>query len=197
MLLVALLTVVVCCSCNKPEDDREMFDLLYSSEFELGIRFGMVPSEVHEQLGQPLGNVSRQGGANIEEYYQPEQYEERSDLAPELSLTFINNKLTRLDNRYFPEAEEVEFPPFIFEPMSGVKLGLRKSDFVTALGDFETGPAGSLWRFVSQDRSTITIRATFTDIETLGDSLCSRLVIAVTEPVEAPRGEEIEKKQKK
>jgi hypothetical protein len=165
-----------------------MYQVLYATDFGLEINLGMTPAEVQAKLGPATGSETLQGGVVLEEFYLPGSETARGEGVPELTLTYLNNKLAKLDNSYDPAAEIKVFPPFFIEPLAGVKLGLRKSDFVSALGESERGPAGEFWRFTAEDGSTITIRNNYTPIEYTTDELCSRLIFAWAPPVEVPRG---------
>ena len=191
--MLAVVGALAVLSCNVGAPKAGKYHILYASDFGLEISLGMTPAEVHAKLGTATGSETLQGGVVLVEYYLPEGKTARAVDVPELALTYVNSKLTRLDNNYDPAAEDQLFPPFFIEPAEGIKLGLRKSDFVAALGTPEQGPAGDFWRFLADDGSTITIRVDFTDIAYTPDSLCSRLIFSWTPPVSVPRGEELDK----
>jgi hypothetical protein len=204
---IAACAALLCLAGCKENPDVKVFDQIYQSDFGLGLSFEWTSSQVVYKLGEPDERTTKQNGLNIEERYLPESLvdTEGKTIAnvnrdtPQFSVTYLDSKLVRLYNRYYPEDPEQPLPPFFFEPIKGVKLGNRRSDFVMALGKPDSKLFGEEWRFKAEDGRTISIRAQFTEIETgmevKGDELCSRLQIVLAPAMEELRGEEVEKQE--
>ncbi|MCH7472659.1 hypothetical protein IIA79_06885, partial [bacterium] len=67
LVFLSLVIVSLAVGCNK--DGSSMFRTLNASGMGLGIHFGQSADDVHAVLGEADGLVSRQGGANVEDYY--------------------------------------------------------------------------------------------------------------------------------
>lgn len=189
--LVAVLVVAAGCQTK----EAGVYQGLLQTDFNLGISFGMSPSQVHNVLGEPSSTQERQGGASIEENYLPEEITEPGDMVPYCIFTFNHEELIRVANKYFPEDISLGNPPFFAEPLPGVKLGARRSAFVDALGPGEKGGMGETWRFEGPDGELITVKAWFTDLASIGDALCSTMSVTYTVKVETPRGEALKEKK--
>jgi hypothetical protein len=194
VLIIALLGLVLgTAACGKKS--AGMFDKLYASDFGLGVTFEQTGAQVRAVLGEPPGRTERQGGVSVTDVYLAKDETELDGSSPQLSVTYLQDKMVRLYNRYYPEDEKRQFPPFFMELLPGVKLGHRKSDFVTALGMPPEGPDRNEWRFSAKDGRQIIITAAFVEVPKAGEPLCCTLQVALVPATEEKRGEEYEKQQ--
>jgi len=193
-LIVAILGLVLSvAACGKKGSGT--FDRLYASDFGLGIHFGQSGGEVRGVLGEPPGRLERQGGASVTDVYLAKNETALDGSSPQLAVTYLQDKMVRLYNRYYPEDEKRQLPPYFMEIVPGVKLGHRKSDFVAALGMPPEGAERNEWRFTSEDGQTIIIIADFVDVPKTGEPLCCSLQMAVVPATQELRGEEYEKQK--
>jgi len=169
-----------------------MFERLYDTDFGLGVRFELSQAQVRGVLGEPAASVEVQGEISVTDHYLPQDVIETGSDTPQLALTYLDGVLVRLFNRWHPEDPDQPAPPFYMEPLSGVKLGNRKSDFVDALGAPTDPIAGNEWRFEHKDGRKILVTATFTEMPNTGDQLCSVVQIVLIPAMEELAGEQAE-----
>jgi hypothetical protein len=156
-----------------------MFNRLYESDFGLGVRFELSQAQVRAVLGEPTASSEVQGEISVTDHYLPQEVIETDSDTPQMALTYLEGVLVRLFNRWHPDDPEQPAPPIYMEPLSGVKLGNRKSAFVDALGPPTDPIAGNEWRFEHKDGRKIMVTATFTEIPNTEDQLCSVLQIVL------------------
>jgi hypothetical protein len=193
VLLAGLLTLVVA-GCSSREG--EIFNQLESSDFGLGIYFGQSPYDIRTVLGAPQEKVEKQSGENITDCYLPEDVTTTDSDTPQLALTYLSGRLVRCFNRMYPEDPDMPLPPVFIEPLPGVKLGNRKSDFISALGP-ETDPMKeNEWRFKHRDGRQIVIMASFVELAYVKEQRCSVLQIVQVPAVEELKGEQVEAREK-
>jgi hypothetical protein len=193
VLLTAVCLAAVLCSCHKA--DSGLFTRLYGSDFGLGFSLSQTPEQVHAKLGKPSGETTRSAGLSVTEYFLPEGESELASSTPQLSLTFIEDSLIGVYNRYYPEDAKKPLPLYFAEIIPGVKLGNRRSDFITALGEPPGGAGSNEWLVKAEDGRSITISARFTEVPAVNDALCSSINIAYIPAVGQLKGEEHEKQE--
>lgn len=191
LLVLALLSLgLLLAGCGNRSG--RMFNRLYDTDFGLGVRFELSQEQVRAVLGEPAASSEVQGEISVTDHYLPQETIETGSNTPQLALTYLDGVLVRLFNRWLPEDPGQPEPPFYMEPLSGVKLGNRKSAFVDALGPPTDPIAGNEWRFEHKDGRKILVTATFTEMPNTEDQLCSVLQIVVI-PADAERaGEQAE-----
>lgn len=198
-LTIILLLVALAAGCQ--DNDTALFSQVYESDLGINVAFLQLPAEVQAVLGEPAVTNENQGGTRIMEFYLPRDLIDataegalRTDSdTPQLSVTYINGRLYRLFNRWYPEDSSQPFPPFFIEPVPGVKLGNRNSDFIDALGVAIHPVPGTTWRLEHKDGRMLQIEATFTKMPDSADQLCSSLSITLIPSIEERKGEEREK----
>lgn len=193
ILAASCMLLLVTFGC-KPKTDA-VFSRLVASDFTLGIHFGDSQTGVQAVLGVETGKTERQGGASVTEYFLPEGQTALDSDTPQLALTYLQDKLVLVYNRYYPEDETRPFPPHFAEVVPGVKLGQRKSDFVAALGNPNGSTDRDEWSFKSPEGEEIVILAEFVDVPKAGDALCCKLQVAYAPASSQSRGEEYEKRK--
>lgn len=186
---VALQLLVGCADAGS-----KMFEQLNSSDFGVGLHFGQSPLEVQAAIGLPQASVEQQGSVNVTDYYLPEDVETTDSDTPQLALTFLNGRLERLYNRLYPEDPDFPQPPVLIEPLPGVKVGNRKSDFITALGPPTDPLVDGEWRFKHKDGRQIVVLASFVEISYVNEQRCSVLQVVRVPAVEQLKGEEQKKR---
>jgi hypothetical protein len=195
MLLLGLAFQLQSCKRNSEEPVYEAF---MASDCGIGVTIGMQSSDVRNRLGEPTGRTELQGGANEEWHYLNPSAEEAQQLplvmqddTPQLTITFHNEKLAAMYNLAASEEDDPE-PPFIIEPVVGVKLGSRLSDFEKALGKTESETVGREWRFASDEEGTIRVLAHFEPLsEGSSELICTSLQVSWAGPVVIDRGEDL------
>jgi hypothetical protein len=190
----AVALALALCACKK-EAQSGLYDKLYASDFGVKVHFNISSDMGQDLLGPPTGRTTRQGGASVTDFYLGEGLTALDSDTPQLSVTYLNDKLMRLYNRYYPEDSSRPLAPFFIEPVPGVKLGNRKSEFVKALGNPTDAVSENKWVFTNKDGESITIITDFVDVPAAGESLCCALAIAYTPAAEQLRGEEYKKQQ--
>jgi hypothetical protein len=183
--------MLVADACSKRSPTS--FNQLYRSDFGLEIGFDMAQAGVQAVLDQPQVSNKIQYGASISDSYLPKDVTELDGDTPQLTLTYFDGKLARLYNRWNPADPEADYPPYFIELLPGIKLGNRKSDIVTALGQPENREIYE-WEFEHKDGRLITIVAHFTGIQNTDDELMSSLLVVLVPAFPELKGEEIDKK---
>jgi hypothetical protein len=192
MMLSAVLALLLS-GCTSRES--RMFDELSASDFGCDIYLGQSPRDVHDALGSPQATVEKQTGSNVTDHYLPEDVTTTDSDTPQLALTYLDGKLVRLYNRYHPDDPDLPLPPIYIEPLPDVKVGNRKSDFVTALGS-ETDPLReNEWRFAHKDGRKIVVLAAFAPMAYTNEPRCSVLQVVLVPSVEELKGEELQKRE--
>lgn len=192
-------TALLAVACGDKQQ-QQTFEQLHSTGFGLGIGFDQQQQAVQDKLGQPQATEERLGGINKIDYYLPlELISPELSVqpvpgpdTPQLSLSYFEGKLRRLYNSWRPEDSTQPDPPFFIEPLKGVKLGVRKSAFTEVLGMPQEGMTGDSWIVRSKEGETITINASFVDVESAGEALCDSLLVVYAPAVETSRGEAYE-----
>jgi hypothetical protein len=187
---VALTAIVLASACNRHE--QAVFGKLYASDFGLEIHFSQTPAQVQEVLGPPSSELEVQGGLSLTYYYLPPEETNTGVDTPQLALTFLHGKLARIYNRSLPDDPEQPPPPYVVEPLTGARLGSRKSSFVAALGPPTNPITGNEWKFRARDGRTILLTTAYASPPGRDDPLCSVLHIVLAPSIEEARGEEIE-----
>jgi hypothetical protein len=170
------------------------YEELNSSDFGLGIHFGDSPKTVHGYLGRDCIVEDLQNQTNITEFYLPPDITTTDSDTPQLALTYLNGGLERLYNRMYPEDESRAVPPWLIEPLPGVKVGNRKSDFIDALGPPSDPLNEGEWRFKHKDGRQIVVMASFVEMPYVKEQRCNILQVVRVPAVEQLMGEE-QKKQ--
>jgi len=199
-ICLALLSAAFVYGCKS--GDQAKFNKLASSDFGLGITFEMSKDQVVEVLAEPATSLDKQGGTRVIDFYiHPDVLSETPDAeyptdsdTPQLQLTYINGYLARIYNRWIPEDPDEPYPPFFMEPIGGVKLGSRRSDFQDALGPPSDPIIGSIWKFKHKDGRMVQVQAAFTEMPNSEEELCSSLSIVLVPSVTEYQGEEKEKR---
>jgi hypothetical protein len=194
MLLAALVSLALGAAACGNRSART-FDKLYASDFGLGVHFDQTGAQVRGVLGEPPGRLERQGGASVTDVYLGKNESALDGSSPQLSVTFLQDKMVRMYNRYYPEDETRPQPPFYMELIPGVKLGHRKSDFVMALGVPPGGADRNEWRVAAKDGRQIIIVAEFVDVAKAGEPLCCTLQVSLVPASAEQRGEEYQKQE--
>lgn len=189
--MLALLGLA-CTGCKKPLPGQAMFDQIVASDLGLGISFDMSPGQVHAKLGQPAVTQERQGGKSAVDYYLPPEVTATGRDEPQLELTYVDGKLTRIYNRYFPEDTARPVAPFFAVPYAGVKLGATKREIHRILKLPLKIAAVEEWRYASRDGRSITLLLQYTDVEAVSTEYCSSLTLVLGTAMEENRGEELE-----
>jgi hypothetical protein len=191
--IFACLLIFALSSCkDKPSP---LFEQILAGDFGIGVNFEDSTDRVHGVLGPPTTTREIQGEANIEEFWFSAAMQVMDPGTPQLSLNFHNGSLKRVHNAYNMLDPELPEPPFIIEPVPGVKLGIRRSGFVDALGAPTDSVIVDKWAFRGPEGRQLVLTAEFTDNEETGDSLCTRLTVVLVDALPAQRGEEYEKQQ--
>ena len=194
MLLLGALAVLGACllpAC--PKREAKLFERLYASDFGLGVKLDGPAAQGSSVLGTPNAVQKIQDATNVTEYYLPPDTTTTDSDTPQLALTYIDDKLVLLYNRYFPEDSAKPQSPWFIEPLPGVKLGNRQHDFVDALGAANDPARENGWVFTAKDGRTIRIAADFVDVPSAGDQLCCMLQVALVPQVAEAIGEEAAK----
>lgn len=191
--ILACFTVVLLAACA--EKPSAFYEQILASDFGLGINFADTPDRVHSVLGQPTTTREIQGEANIQEYWFSPALQVVDVDTPQLSLNFHDGSLKRLNNAYNALDPELPEPPFIMEPVPGIKLGIRRSSFVDILGAPTDSVIQDTWNFKGPEGRQIVLMADFTDNEATGDSICTRLQVVLVDALPLQRGEEYEQKK--
>jgi len=172
-----------------------MFERLSTTDFGLEITFGMSPNEVQKAIGPRDAETTLQEGISNTWHYLPHKVETTDSDTAQLALTFRNKQLVRIFNRMHPEDPQIAPPPLFAEPLPGVKVGNRKSDFIDALGQPTDLLAGDEWRFEAKDGRKILVLATFIEIPLTNEQRCSVLQVTQIPAVTELKGEQIEENE--
>lgn len=178
--------------CEKPVQGQDMFDQILAGDFGLGIAFEMSPEQVHAKLGKPAVTQERQGGKSAADYYLPPEVTATGRDEPQLELTYIDGKLVRLYNRYFPEDPARPLAPLFIAPCPGVKLGATRQEIYGALKSPRKVATTDEWCYNSRDGRSITILLQYTEIEATQAEFCSSITVVLGAQVKESRGEELE-----
>ncbi|MBN2081048.1 hypothetical protein JW859_02455 [bacterium] len=192
LLLVMFGTVLLTAGCDR---GVKMFDRLSTTDFGLEIAFGMSPNDVQKAIGPRAQQTSLQEGISETWHYLPPEVVTTDSDTSQLALTFHQKQLVRVFNRMHPEDEQLAPPPLFAEPLPGVKVGNRKSDFIEALGQPTNPEAGDEWRFEAKDGRKIILLARFVEIPNTNEQRCSALQVTLIPPLQELKGEQIEENE--
>lgn len=193
LIILLCVPMLLAASCGKK--NSPWFDQIMASDFGIGVHLGDTQGAVHSVLGEPNNSKDVQGEANVEEFYFSQSMPVMGLDTPQLSVNFQDGVLMRLHNAYNALDPDLPKPPFIMEPVPGIKLGIRLSDFVDVLGQPTDSVITPTWVFKSKDGREIVLKAEFTENEKTGDSLCTRLQVVLVNKIAPQRGEAFEQKK--
>ncbi len=160
LLFCALLTVASCGGGPSP-----WFEKIRTSDFGLGINLEDTPERVHSVLGEPTATEEVQAGFNVEEFWFSPALQTMDIDTPQLSLNFHDGELMRLHNAYDVLDPELPDPPFIMEPVTDIKLGIRRSRFIDILGEPTDSVITDTWTFPGPEGRRIVLKAEFREKE--------------------------------
>jgi len=191
---LVLLAALALLSGSCAKKGGAMFDKLIASDFGIGIHLEDSADTVHAALGQPTTTKDVQADVNVEEFYFSQSMPKMGVNTPQLSLNFQEGKLIRVHNAYDATNPDLPKPPFIIEPVPGIKLGIRRSGFIDILGKPTDSVITDTWVFKGSQGRQIVLRAEFSKSETAGDALCKRLQVVLVNAIPPQRGEAYEPK---
>jgi hypothetical protein len=190
--------------CRKEDASAKNYALLSASDLAIGVRLGDKQADVEIVLGLPDQTKDKQRGMYLEAYYITRSPQNDPILAPpipdllgpQLKLTYVDGKLAQAYNAFQVDEEKPLLPPKIVEPLSGVKIGARRSDLRTVLGKPERhGEDQDEWRF-SDGANLISIQILYRKVEKANADLAAALTISTHTASEGSRGEQYEKNKK-
>ena len=101
-------------------------------------------------------------------------------------------------NSYRPEVPGALTPPVVVQPVSGVQLGMKRSEIEAILGKPNYGTLQDGWQFTGEDGSAVVIQPAYTKIENSGETLASMLSIEYKEAGSSlGKGEFFDKRKKR
>lgn len=201
-LMLALLAIP---ACKSGKGSSREYTLITGADFGLGVKFGQSAAQVEQVLGTPDGRRERQSGLMKESYWvardpaaEPGAVPpEPGLLDPQLTLTFVDDKLVQVYNAYHVEEASALVPPNIAEPLTGVKIGARRSDILTALGKPAlAGKAQDEWRFTGEDGTAVGIKAIYAHVDAANTDLATSVTVSFFGNTAQSRGEQYDKQQK-
>lgn len=208
--VLALFVLLALAACDKGGDEVRKYDELSASNFNLGISFGQSRNDAKAALGTPDGVVERQAGRNVDEWYKPD-FSRQDTAAPgtkdtHLALSYLDDQLIRVYARYNPGTDHPDMPPFMPEPLPGLKLGVTRQQFDQVLGTPKEEQPQPKWVFANKDGSQVMLLAEFADPNVIpgeepktgpADVVCVSLTVAHAGPAPQSRGEEFEKSEER
>ena len=214
----ALSAILLLAGCQKQRDDSKLYESIAASA-GIGVAFGSSPDVVHAKLGAPSQTVERgrtdeppqsdepakpaKGSRLVQDFYiavppgikPPEM---PSSEPAQLTLTYYDKKLVTVLNSYHPELVGALTPPIVAQPVTGVQLGMKRSEIEAKMGKPNFGTLKDGWQFVGEDGSAVVIQPQYTKIESTGETLCSALSIEYQEAgASLGKGEFFEKRRQR
>jgi hypothetical protein len=191
MLFCAMALTAASCG----ERESPWFERIKSSDFGLGINLEDTPDRVHSVLGDPTTTSEVQAGFNVEEFWFSPALQTKAPDTPQLSMNFHDGRLMRLHNAYDVLDPDLPEPPFIMEPVTDIKLGIRRTRFIDILGPPAESVINDTWNFAGPEGRRIVLTAEFKEKESTGEQICTRLQVVLVDAVPLQRGEEYERQQ--
>jgi hypothetical protein len=198
----ALLLLLAAAAAGCQSESEKVFKMITDSTLGIGVKLGDSAGHVHSVLGEPNGTIEKQGTLNIEEYYLNPDPGGAELPVPDRNTTqfaanYIQGSLARVFNRYHPEDPDALTPPFVIEPLAGIKLGATRTFFNTTLGPPEDELGISKWEFAHEDGRKAVILAHFTTVEGAPEQLCDTLTVTLVQPMSESKGEAFDEREKR
>jgi hypothetical protein len=190
---VALACTVLLAAGCKQRSSAQMYDRIAGSDFGLKLHLGMSAAEVEELFGKAQAKQELQGGKVVELYFLPPGATGTDRETPQFTCTFLDNRLIKIYNRFFPEDNTKPQPKIFAEILPKVKLGCRPSDLVTILGKPSNDGVQTEWQFTGGDKEMITILARYVDVEGVSEKMCCMLQVTKSPVMGELKGEEADK----
>jgi hypothetical protein len=199
LTICSICAVPLLAGCHKEAKPDELYDAIAASA-GIGVAFGSSPDVVHAKLGAPSQTVER--GKMTQDFYIAVRPGIKAPEMPDMSvaqltLTYYDKKLVAVLNSYHPEEIGALTPPIVAQPVSGVQLGMKRSEIEAKMGKPNFGTLKDGWQFVGADGGAVVIQPQYTKLESTGETLANALSIELKEGgSDLGRGEFYDKRRK-